>query len=124
MIHLSILLNLAAILYSIARRHFLQESEIVIQTLLPGFERLNGAPPFNSMLVIFIFIEMSLIGTLAICWATTLLGGKGLNLLSRNIAAAAICILSAALFFAIAYSLSTRLQMACTHTSSSRRLWV
>jgi hypothetical protein len=111
-IYLSILLNLAAILYSIAKRHFLQDSEIVMQTLLPGFERLNGAPPFNSTLVIFIFIEMSLIGTLAICWATTLLGGKRLNLLSRNIAAAAICILSAALFFVIAVPVP-RLLLAC-----------
>jgi hypothetical protein len=111
-IHLSILLNLAAILYSIARRHFLQESETVIQTLLPGFERLNGAPPFNSTLVVFILIEMSLIGTLAICWASTLLGGKRFNSLSRNIAAAAICILSAALFFVIA-DLVPRLLLAC-----------
>jgi hypothetical protein len=111
-IHLSILLNLAAILYSIAKRHFLQDSEIVMQTLLPGFERLNGAPPFNSTLVIFILIEMSLIGTLAIDWATTLLGGKRLNSLSRNIAAAAICILSAALFFVIAGPVP-RLLLAC-----------
>jgi hypothetical protein len=117
-IHLSILLNLAAILYSIARRHFLQESEIVIQTLLPGFERLNGAPPFNSTLVIFILVEMSLIGTLAIGWATTLFGEKRLDLLSRNIAAAAICILSAALFFVIA-DLVPRLLLACATVLTS-----
>jgi hypothetical protein len=112
-IYLSILLNLAAVLYSVARRHLLQVSELVTETLLPGFERLNGAPPFNSTLLTFIFVEMTLVGTLAICWAITLFDGKRLNLLSRNTVVAAICALSAALFFVIGGGIVPRLLLAC-----------
>jgi hypothetical protein len=111
-IYLSILLNLTAILYSVARSHFLEESEIVVKTLLPGFERLNGAPPFNSTLLIFILVEMSLIGTLAICWTLALFGRKRLNRLSRNTLGVAICIFSAALFF-VFDGLVPRLLFAC-----------
>ena len=111
-IYLSILLNLVAILYLVAKRHFLQESEIVIKTLLPGFDRLNGAPPFNSTLLIFILVEMSLVGTLAMCWLMRLLGAKRLNLLSRNIIVAAICILSASLFF-VFNGIVSRLLVLC-----------
>lgn len=42
LICLAVLLNVSACLYSAVVRHFLQESEIVTQTLLPGFERLEG----------------------------------------------------------------------------------
>jgi hypothetical protein len=111
-IFLSILLNLSAILYSFAARHFLQESEIVAKALLPGFERLNGAPPFNSTLPIFILVEMSLIGSLASCWVITLLGGLRLDLVSRNMVVAATCIFSAASFFLIDGSVP-RLLVAC-----------
>jgi hypothetical protein len=109
---LSILLNLSAILYSIAARHFLQESEIVIKTLLPGFEQLNGAPPFNSTLLTFIFVEMSLFGTLVSCWAITLLGGQRPNLVPRNIVLAATCLLSSAVFFVVG-GLVPRFLAAC-----------
>jgi hypothetical protein len=97
--YLSILLNLTAILYVLAKRHFLAESQIVLETLLPGFERLNGAPPFNSTLLIFLLVEMSLIGTLALCWLMPLLGAKNFNLPSHKTLVAALCILSASLFF-------------------------
>jgi hypothetical protein len=111
-IYLSILLNLTAILYSVVSHHFIRESEILIKTLLPGFERLNGAPPFNSTLLTFLAIEMSLIGSLAIYWAVTILGGWRLNLISRNTVVAAVCALSAALFFVVD-GIVPRLLVAC-----------
>ncbi|MBW5435836.1 hypothetical protein FXB41_13895 [Bradyrhizobium canariense] len=111
LICLSILLNLSAALYSAAIRHFLQESDFITRTLLPGFQRLEGAPPFNSQLLLFMLVEMSLVGTLAVFWFATPLGKPELDRIPRKLIAG-ICALSAA-HLLIAYGISAKILVAC-----------
>lgn len=110
LICLAILLNLSAGLYSAAIRHFLAQSELVTQTLLPGFQRLDSAPPFNSNLLLFMLVELSLIGTLALFWGAAVLRIPRLDRIPRKLIVG-LCALSAA-HLLIAHGLPAKILLA------------
>ena len=72
-IFLSALVILSGILYTVSVRYFLLQDARTVQALLPGFSVTFGAGPFKNELILFILLEMSLAGTLALTWISSCL---------------------------------------------------